>query len=78
MHKDLSARVQTVDKKLVPEYYKLIRQFQKLSGLPILLNTSFNGINMPIVETPIEAIKFFIDIKSIDVLIINNIVISLK
>ena len=78
VHKDLSARVQTVDKKLVPEYYKLIRQFQKLSGLPILLNTSFNGINMPIVETPIEAIKFFIDIKSIDVLIINNIVISLK
>ena len=78
IHKDLSARVQTVDKNLAPEYFELISEFKTLSGLPIVLNTSFNGVNMPIVETPFDAIEFFVNIKNIDVLFINNIAVQLK
>ena len=78
VHKDLSARVQTVDEKLTPEYYQLIYEFKNYSGIPILLNTSFNGANMPVIETPEEAIKFFIDIKYLDALVVNNIIIDFK
>ncbi len=76
VHKDLSARIQTVDSKLTPKYYQLIKEFQERSGIPILLNTSFNGVNMPIIETPKQAIEFFVSVKNIDVLIINDIVIT--
>lgn len=78
VHKDMTARVQTVDKDLVPEYFQLISEFMNLSRLPIILNISFNGANMPIVETPLDAIEFYVNIKNIDVLIINNIVIKFK
>ncbi len=78
VHTDLSARVQSVEEHLFPEYYQLIRAFKTKTKLPILLNTSFNGANMPIVETPEEAINFFIEIQNIDVLVINNIIIKNK
>lgn len=71
VHEDGSARVQTVSKEVSPKYYELIKEFGKITDIPIVLNTSFNGKNMPIVETPMEAIQFFIDSK-LDVLVLNN------
>lgn len=71
VHVDSSARVQTVSKEIAPKFYKLIEYFEEITGLPILLNTSFNGKSMPIIETPSEAIDFYLASK-IDVLYIND------
>ena len=60
-HIDGSARLQTVDKKDAPLYYALILAFFALSGIPIVLNTSFNLAGMPIVESPSDAISCFLD-----------------
>lgn len=59
VHVDGSTRVQTVNKKANPKYYKLIESFEKLSGIPIVLNTSFNGAKEPIVCSPLDAISSF-------------------
>ncbi len=53
-----------------PRYYRLIEEFYKLTGIPIVLNTSFNE-NEPIVNTPEDAINCFIRTK-MDVLVIEN------
>ena len=58
-HVDGSARLQTVTREQNPEFYELIRQFGALTGVPILLNTSFNE-NEPIVCSPQEAIECFL------------------
>ena len=58
-HVDFTARVHTVDKSVNPRYWSLIAEFEKLSGIPIVLNTSFNE-NEPIVCTPQEAIACFL------------------
>ncbi len=58
VHVDGSSRVQTV----VPQdggVYELLKTFKGLSGIPLVLNTSFNGANEPIVETPQDAVAFF-------------------
>jgi len=57
MHIDGTARIQSVTKKTNPRYYKLIAEFAKITGIPIVLNTSFNDKGQPIVNTPREAIK---------------------
>jgi carbamoyltransferase len=59
VHCDGTARVQTVSQSDNLDLYELLRAFERRSGLPILLNTSFNGRDMPIVETPAEAMAFF-------------------
>jgi carbamoyltransferase len=59
VHRDGTARVQTVSERLNPRYYQLLKEFERIAGIPILLNTSFNRRGMPIVETPAEAVKFF-------------------
>ena len=69
-HVDNSARVQTVSKKK-SEIYKILQNFKKITNIPVLLNTSFNGPGEPIVETSEDAIKFFLKTK-IDLLFINN------
>lgn len=69
-HADNTGRVQTVSKKLNLRYYKLIKRFQSKTGVPILLNTSFND-NEPIVNTPSDAIQCFLATK-MDVLVLNN------
>lgn len=71
VHVDSSARVQTVSKKISPKFYELIEEFENITGLPIVLNTSLNGKNMPIIEKPEEAIDFYLASK-IDVLYIND------
>jgi carbamoyltransferase len=58
-HVDGSARVQTVSARTDPEYHQLITEFQQLTGVPLLLNTSFNDNGEPIVETPEDALRTF-------------------
>ena len=69
-HADGSGRLQTVDKNTNARYYRLIEEFNKLTGVPILLNTSFNE-NEPVVCTPNEALACFLRTK-MDVLVLGN------
>ena len=58
-HVDGSARVQTVSAQIDPEYHRLINEFYRLTGVPLILNTSFNDNGEPIVETPEDALRTF-------------------
>jgi carbamoyltransferase len=58
-HVDGSGRLQSVARDANPRYWALIRSFEERTGVPIVLNTSFNE-NEPIVETPAEAIDCFL------------------
>ena len=58
-HVDGSARIQTLSKSDNIIFYNLIKSFQKISGFPIILNTSFNLPGEPIVETPVDALNSF-------------------
>ncbi|MEK7509299.1 MAG: carbamoyltransferase C-terminal domain-containing protein [Patescibacteria group bacterium] len=69
-HADGTARVQLVNKKTNPRYHKLISAFYKRTGVPLVLNTSFND-NEPIVNSPEDAIKTFLRTK-MDALAIGN------
>ena len=70
-HVDYSARIQTVHKETNPKYYKLLSEFKKKTGCPILVNTSFNVRGEPIVNTPEDAFKCFMGTE-IDILVIGN------
>jgi carbamoyltransferase len=76
VHVDGTCRVQTVRDENEP-FYKLLTAWKKKSGISVLLNTSFNKKGMPIVETPAEAIDFFLKCN-LDILIINNYIITKK
>lgn len=69
-HADGSGRLQTVTRDTNLRYARLIEAFEKITGVPILLNTSFNE-NEPIVRTPTEAINCFLRTK-MDVLVLGN------
>jgi carbamoyltransferase len=58
-HIDYSARIQTVSRDTNPNYYDLIREFDRLTGCPVLVNTSFNVRGEPIVCTPADAYRCF-------------------
>ena len=70
-HVDYSARIQTVNIETNPRYFKLISKFKKLTGCPILVNTSFNVRGEPIVNTPIDAFNCFMGTE-LDKLVIGN------
>ncbi len=76
-HVDKTARVQTVTRDVNERYYDLIKEFEKITGIPLLLNTSFNVAGEPIVETPEDAIKCFlstdIDVLGIDCFMLTKI-----
>ena len=74
-HVDNTARLQTVTEASNLRLYKLLKTFEKYSGVPILLNTSFNVMGEPIVCTPQDAIKTF-KASGIDILVINNYIIK--
>jgi carbamoyltransferase len=74
-HIDNSSRHQSVTVKNNPRFYSLISKFNEKTGVPVLLNTSFNGPHEPIVETPMDAIGTFLS-NNLDILVINNIVIT--
>src|SRR5579862_9709415 len=57
-HEDGTGRLQTVEKDVNPLYWSLLKRFGELTGVPILINTSFNE-NEPIVNTPAQAIDCF-------------------
>jgi carbamoyltransferase len=69
-HVDDTGRVQTVERDVAPRYYRLIEAFGEKTGVPILLNTSFNE-NEPIVMTPAEAIDTFLKTR-MDLLVLGN------
>ena len=58
-HVNYSARVQTVTRETSPDYYDLISEFDKLTGCPVMINTSFNVRGEPIVCTPEDAYRCF-------------------
>ena len=70
VHADGTARPQTVNKETNPRYWKLIKYFEQLTGIPLILNTSFN-VQEPIVCAPSDAIKTFLRTK-VDYLVLNN------
>jgi carbamoyltransferase len=59
-HVDGTARVQVVERETLPLYWKLIKSFGDLTGVPVVLNTSFNVRGQPIVNTPQEAVETFL------------------
>jgi carbamoyltransferase len=69
-HVDDTGRLQTVERDVEPRHYRLIEEFGRLTGVPILLNTSFNE-NEPIVETPAQAIACYLR-SDIDVLVLGQ------
>jgi carbamoyltransferase len=73
-HVDGSARYQTVDRELNPRFHELIRRFADRTGVPAVLNTSFND-NEPIVETPRDALRCFLS-SDIDCLVIDDVVVT--
>lgn len=73
-HVDGSGRLQTVSRSQNPIYWRLINEFEKLTGVPVLLNTSFNE-NEPIVCTPEEAVDCFLRTK-MDVLVLGSYVVE--
>jgi carbamoyltransferase len=73
-HVDGTGRLQSVDRETTPRYYRLIDEFRQKTGVPILLNTSFNE-NEPIVNTPAEALDCYLR-TNMDMLVLENCVIS--
>lgn len=74
-HVDYSARVQTVTPERNGFYYELIEQFRRLTGCPLVVNTSFNIRGEPMVCTPQDAYRCFMK-TAMDVLILGNIVLE--
>ncbi len=74
IHVDGTARVQTVDREANPRYRMLIEAFERKTGVPVLLNTSFN-VNEPIVCTPDEAVNCFLRTE-VDWLVLGNLLVK--
>jgi carbamoyltransferase len=75
VHVDGTARVQTVREATNPLLYRLLREFEALTGVPVLINTSFNVKGEPIVETPRDAVICFLT-AGIDNLVLHDTLIS--
>lgn len=76
-HADNTARVQTVTRDVNERYYDLIKAFENKTGIPMVLDTSFNVADEPIVETPEDAIRCFLS-TDIDVLGVGNFILRKK
>jgi carbamoyltransferase len=72
-HVDNSARIQTVDARRHGRYYRLLKTFEALTGSPVLINTSFNVRDEPIVCSPEDAYRCFMA-TDIDVLVLERFV----
>ena len=70
-HVDYSARIQTVHEETNPKYYQLIKEFKKITGCPVLVNTSFNVRGEPIVCSVEDAFNCFMG-TNLDILVIEN------
>ena len=74
-HVDGSARVQTVDARANPRFHELLSRFGAETGVPVLLNTSFNAMGEPIVESPLDALRCFFS-TGIDTLFLGDFVVE--
>jgi carbamoyltransferase len=74
-HVDFSARLQTVDEERNPRFYRLLEAFDRLTGCPVLVNTSFNVRGEPIVCTPEDAYRCFLA-TDMDALVLEDVLIS--
>jgi carbamoyltransferase len=74
VHVDSTARIQTVTEQSNNKFHKLISEFNRITGVPMLLNTSFNKKGAPIVETPVQALNYFFEC-ALDVLVIDKFII---
>ncbi|HSK29847.1 MAG TPA: carbamoyltransferase C-terminal domain-containing protein, partial [Candidatus Limnocylindria bacterium] len=72
---DGSARLQTVRRDTSPRYCRLIEKFGEATGVPVLLNTSFNLRGEPIVTSPADALKTFYN-SGLDFLVLGNFLIA--
>ena len=70
-HVDGSARIQTVDADTNPLFYELLHAFDRLTGTPVLINTSFNVRGEPIVGSPADALRCFLE-TGMDMLVIDR------
>jgi len=73
-HVDYSARVQTIDMQHHPRFYKIISKFKEKTGSPVVINTSFNVRGEPIVNTPEDAFRCFMN-TNMDALVLENFII---
>jgi carbamoyltransferase len=74
VHVDKTARPQIVKEETNPSYYKILEEFNKISGLGCFVNTSFNMHEEPIIATPFDAMRAF-DLGSVDCLAIGNFIV---
>jgi len=70
-HVDDSARVQTVERDVLPKYWELINNFKKMTGVGVILNTSFNIRGEPIVSSPEDAYNCYVN-TGLDCLVLEN------
>ncbi len=75
VHVDGTARVQTVREETNKELYRLLKEFEALTGVPVLVNTSFNIKGQPIVELPADAMECFL-MTGIDCLVLHDYLIT--
>jgi carbamoyltransferase len=75
VHRDGTARPQLVSKKSNPSFYKIIDGYMKLTGIPTIINTSFNMHGEPIVESPDDAIRTFLSAR-LDCLAMGNFIVK--
>ncbi len=74
-HVDGTGRLQAVHRNVAPRFYKLIERFGEATGVPVILNTSFNLKGEPIVNTPQEAYRTF-RISEMDTLVLDRYIIE--
>jgi len=77
VHIDKSSRYQSVTTDNNPRFYQIINSFFNKTGVPVLLNTSFNGPREPIVETPQDAIRTMFNCN-LDYLVLGNYLVEHK
>ncbi|MFH1455591.1 MAG: carbamoyltransferase C-terminal domain-containing protein [archaeon] len=75
VHVDNTTRPQVVSKNQNPRYYKILQQYQRESGLPIFVNTSFNSHEEPIIHTPENGLNSF-NKGTVDILVMGNWVVT--
>lgn len=71
VHVDFSARLQTIRREVHPDFHHLLSKFHQRTGVPILINTSFNVSGQPIVRTGVEAWDCFVN-TDVDLLVVND------
>jgi carbamoyltransferase len=75
VHVDGTARPQLIREEVNPSYYNIVREYHRLSGIPSLINTSFNMHEEPIVNSPQDGVRAFIEGK-LDYLAIGNFLVA--